>query len=54
MIRYPLKDGNIYMCPTCHGDVYDGEEDCVHCGQGIDWKFEGVNPPENKDTEFCL
>ena len=51
MDKYPVRDGNIWMCPMCFSNIYMGEEDCELCGQGINWKFEGVNPPENIEGE---
>ena len=43
---YPIKDGNIWMCPRCNALINTGEESCKLCEQGINWHFDGVNPHE--------
>ena len=44
---YPIKDGNIWMCPRCNALINTGEESCELCEQGINWQFDGVSPPDN-------
>ena len=44
---FPLKDGNIWLCPRCNTLIYTGKEKCEECELEIDWHFEGVTPPDN-------
>ena len=44
---FPIRDGNIWMCPRCNAKVDGGREVCDLCDQRMDWHFEGENPPDN-------
>lgn len=42
----------VFQCPTCYGEIDEGDRFCRHCGQPIDWTDWDDEDDEDPEDEL--